>query len=167
MSTSLKLEDALRQCRIEARHGYMIAKESNEEVGKDIKHISSLLSEYIAKVRGSKLIFIEDFKSFLLSKLIEISNNLENSRRKIERALEEHHKKVESTPFSIILFGRTMAGKSTLMEILTCGEGKSIGTGAQRTTRDIRIYHFFEQAHFSLDNVNIFVLLSPCWRASG
>lgn len=142
MSTSLKLEDALRQCRIEARQGYMIAKESNEEIGKAIEYISSLLSEYMEKVKGSKLTFVEDDRRFLLSKLIEISSNLENSRRKIERALEEHQKKVESTPFSIILFGRTMAGKSTLMEILTCGEGKSIGTGAQRTTRDIRVYHW-------------------------
>lgn len=42
--------------------------------------------------------------------------------------------------FSITLFGRTMAGKSTLMEILTEGDGKSIGTGAQRTIRDVRKY---------------------------
>ncbi len=33
-----------------------------------------------------------------------------------------------------------MAGKSTLMEILTRGDGRAIGTGAQRTTRDVRSY---------------------------
>ncbi|MEG0109220.1 MAG: GTPase domain-containing protein, partial [Lachnospiraceae bacterium] len=33
-----------------------------------------------------------------------------------------------------------MAGKSTLMEILTEGDGKTIGKGAQRTTRDVRQY---------------------------
>ena len=42
--------------------------------------------------------------------------------------------------FSITLFGRTMAGKSTLMEILTKGDGSSIGKGAQRTTLDVRKY---------------------------
>ncbi len=42
--------------------------------------------------------------------------------------------------FSIVLYGRTMAGKSTLMEILTNGEGRSIGNGSQRTTRDVRAY---------------------------
>ena len=47
-------------------------------------------------------------------------------------------KKQKLSNFSITLFGRTMAGKSTLMEILTNGDGKSIGLGAQRTTRDIR-----------------------------
>jgi len=44
--------------------------------------------------------------------------------------------------FSITLFGRTMAGKSTLMEILTRGHGRSIGQGAQRTTRDVRHYRW-------------------------
>ena len=44
--------------------------------------------------------------------------------------------------FSIVLFGRTMAGKSTLMEILTNGQGTSIGTGGQRTTRDVRSYYW-------------------------
>ena len=42
--------------------------------------------------------------------------------------------------FSVTLFGRTMAGKSTLMEVLTEGDGSAIGKGAQRTTRDIRKY---------------------------
>ena len=42
--------------------------------------------------------------------------------------------------FNITLFGKTLSGKSTLMEILTKGSGKSIGKGAQRTTRDVREY---------------------------
>ena len=40
------------------------------------------------------------------------------------------------------LFGRTMAGKSTLMEILTRGDGRSIGKGGQRTTQDAREYEW-------------------------
>ena len=42
--------------------------------------------------------------------------------------------------FNITLFGRTLTGKSTLMEILTGGDGHTIGRGAQRTTRDTRQY---------------------------
>ena len=44
--------------------------------------------------------------------------------------------------FNITLFGRTMSGKSTLMEVLANGEGKSIGRGAQRTTQDVRERHW-------------------------
>ena len=42
--------------------------------------------------------------------------------------------------FAITLFGRTTAGKSTLMTILTHGDGSQIGNGSQRTTRDVRTY---------------------------
>lgn len=49
---------------------------------------------------------------------------------------------ISKNGFSITVFGRTMAGKSTLMEILTHGDGKSIGNGAQRFTRDVRTYSY-------------------------
>lgn len=49
---------------------------------------------------------------------------------------------ISKNDFSITVFGRTMAGKSTLMEILTHGNGASIGNGAQRFTRDVRTYHY-------------------------
>ncbi|WP_427913928.1 GTPase [Ramlibacter sp. MMS24-I3-19] len=38
------------------------------------------------------------------------------------------------------LFGRTMAGKSTIREALTRGDGTTIGKGAQRTTLEVREY---------------------------
>ena len=44
--------------------------------------------------------------------------------------------------FSVLVFGRTMVGKSTLMEIMTHGSGASIGNGSQRTTLDVRDYHW-------------------------
>lgn len=44
--------------------------------------------------------------------------------------------------FAITLFGRTTAGKSTLMTVLTHGDGSQIGNGSQRTTRDVRTYEY-------------------------
>jgi predicted GTPase len=44
--------------------------------------------------------------------------------------------------FTIALFGRTKAGKSTIREALTRGDGGTIGKGAQRTTRDVREYRW-------------------------
>jgi small GTP-binding protein len=43
---------------------------------------------------------------------------------------------------TVTLFGRTKAGKSTIREALTNGDGETIGKGAQRTTRDIREYYW-------------------------
>jgi len=48
----------------------------------------------------------------------------------------------QTSLFNIVLFGKTMCGKSTLMEILTHGDGTSIGKGGQRTTRDVRKYEW-------------------------
>ncbi|MFN7658081.1 MAG: GTPase, partial [Dolichospermum sp.] len=42
--------------------------------------------------------------------------------------------------FTVALFGRTKAGKSTLRETLTRGNGSTIGKGSQRTTRDVKEY---------------------------
>lgn len=42
--------------------------------------------------------------------------------------------------FTVTLFGRTKAGKSTIHQTLTKGDGKTIGKGAQRTTREIIEY---------------------------
>ena len=49
---------------------------------------------------------------------------------------------ISKNGFSITVFGRTMAGKSTLMEILIHGDGKSIGNGSQRFTRKVRTYKY-------------------------
>lgn len=42
--------------------------------------------------------------------------------------------------FSVVLFGRTQAGKSTIREALMGGDGGTIGNGAQRATRNAREY---------------------------
>lgn len=44
--------------------------------------------------------------------------------------------------FNVMLFGRTMAGKSTVREAITRGDGRTIGKGTQRTTRDVQEYEW-------------------------
>lgn len=74
----------------------------------------------------------------LEEQLRDIKNNFAELPIKLEKDL----KSLSTNVFSITLFGRTMAGKSTLMEVLTHGSGMSIGKGAQRTTRDVRKYFY-------------------------
>lgn len=42
--------------------------------------------------------------------------------------------------FTVALFGRTKAGKSTIREAITGGDGSTISKGGQRTTREVREY---------------------------
>ena len=74
----------------------------------------------------------------LREQLQHVVSELHALYEKSYASLEEQRARLDE--FSIALFGRTMAGKSTLMEILINGDGSSIGKGSQRTTRDVRSY---------------------------
>jgi hypothetical protein len=133
------LESALKACQKAARRGYEIAKENLREsataiggLSKSIMHCLKSLEDSSVRTPG----IVEQLKA----QLSGVVNELEQLQRTWETELEERRKRLDSYSFSVTLFGRTMAGKSTLMEILTRGDGRSIGTGAQRTTRDVRTY---------------------------
>lgn len=66
----------------------------------------------------------------------EISDKLD----KLEESLRTQRQHLSK--FTVVLFGRTKAGKSTLREALTKGDGSTIGKGLQRTTRDIKEYYW-------------------------
>lgn len=76
----------------------------------------------------------------LVEDVVEQLGKFQSEFINLPKVLREKIQDLEKTTFSITVFGRTMAGKSTLMEILTHGSGASIGKGAQRTTRDVRTY---------------------------
>ncbi|MCY4304131.1 MAG: 50S ribosome-binding GTPase [Aestuariivita sp.] len=63
-----------------------------------------------------------------------ISGALESTSNSLTR------KKARLSKFTVTLFGKTMAGKSTIREAIMRGNGETIGKGGQRTTRDIREY---------------------------
>ena len=131
------LKRVLYECKASARTGFKIA--STQE-----KHLSRTLATAQEKVQST----IVDFNSSpcyapeaaesLEGQLVEIRNEFNRLTFAFKEDLQNLRNNL--SVFSITLFGRTMAGKSTLMEILTEGDGASIGKGAQRTTRDIRTY---------------------------
>ena len=81
---------------------------------------------------------VEDARARLQELETKLEKTLSNSLRKASLALHAKHDALNR--FTVTLFGRTMAGKSTIREALTCGDGATIGKGAQRTTRDVREY---------------------------
>ena len=66
--------------------------------------------------------------------------DMSEAHRTALKEIEDNRERLGT--FNITLFGRTMTGKSTLMEILTEGDGHTIGKGAQRATRDTRQYEW-------------------------
>lgn len=135
------LSTVLDECKKSAKAGYKIA--SGQE-----KNLNKVLSVAKEKVRSALYDFSNspcyspEATSLLEGQLSDIEQAFLNLSFAFQEDLENLRSNMSK--FSITLFGRTMAGKSTLMEILTEGNGETIGKGAQRTTRDIRKYTWNE-----------------------
>ena len=159
----MDLPDALAECRRAAREGYRIAndnlkriKVATDVVSADLKQsLASLETEEVwtpdvgnkndplailheASDPKPKKVQTPDVVKQLREQLQHVVSELHALYEKSYASLEEQRARLDE--FSIAIFGRTMAGKSTLMEILINGDGSSIGKGSQRTTRDVRSY---------------------------
>ena len=76
--------------------------------------------------------------NLIYEQLLQAVAGMSEAHRAALQEIEDNRERLGA--FNITLFGRTLTGKSTLMEILTGGDGHTIGRGAQRTTRDTREY---------------------------
>ena len=133
------LKIALEECKKAAKTGYTIA----------IKHektLNKVLSVAKEKIRSTLLHFKSSacYSPEVINLLESQLRNIEQDFMRLSFAFKEDLQNLHTnmSNFSITLFGKTMTGKSTLMEILTEGDGRTIGKGAQRTTRDVRRYNW-------------------------
>lgn len=130
------IEKALHECQAYAQKGYDIANNTwtnihqallaeerkVKKVDKQQGRISRLADEELIKKKKQGL-----------ASFMEMDQELKQDLSYLQKQQKE---------FSVLVFGRTMVGKSTLMEIMTHGSGASIGNGSQRTTLDVRDYHW-------------------------
>lgn len=130
------IEAALQECQAYAQKGYDIANNTwntihqallaeerkVKKVDKQQGKISRLADEELIKKKKQGL-----------ASFMEMDKELKQDLSYLQKQQKE---------FSVLVFGRTMVGKSTLMEIMTHGSGASIGNGSQRTTLDVRDYHW-------------------------
>lgn len=131
------LAEALTECKAFANHGHTLANDALSLLTRVVFSVTEKLQIEIYNLQASN--FNDNATTGrLVSQLSSIRSKFEI----LPQQLNEDINGLSRTSFSITLFGRTMAGKSTLMEILMHGNGESIGKGAQRTTRDVRTYRY-------------------------
>ena len=123
-------------CRTAAEEGYQLANSEYYKIESILSEESQKIADANAKQDKISRIKNIDFMEKQNADLNKLQKHISNIHSDIN-ALRQRQK-----DFSIIVYGRTMAGKSTLMEILTHGNGASIGKGAQRTTLDVRSYYW-------------------------
>ena len=131
------LDAALSESKQYAQRGYKLGNDAIYLLKRTVDLVSSKLEENIISLEQGN-INERNITKGLSAQLSSIKQSFEEMPRQLNMDL----KALSKSSFSITLFGRTMAGKSTLMEILTHGNGMSIGKGAQRTTRDVRTYSY-------------------------
>jgi predicted GTPase len=135
-----EFKESLEQCSLTAQKAYTRTVEYTKQTESILQKLSHNLS-----VTTSQLLNNKDSERFEFAGVLrEIVSELKQlSTEEIEAlvsSLDTKRKHLED--FTIALFGRTKAGKSTIREALTHGDGGTIGKGAQRTTRDVREYRW-------------------------
>ncbi len=133
---SRNLKDALDACRSAARNAFSAAEPIYERVEKSLISFDRALAR--AKRAHNKL---DDEKDKALNEAV---GQLVGEQRQVikdgflELKDAQRRRKGELDDFNVMLFGRTMAGKSTTIEALTDADERSIGQGAPDFTRDIQ-----------------------------
>lgn len=133
------LTEILKECQSYASVGYKIASSQYKNLNTTLSNAASRINETLIDFNSSPC-YVSSATDLLSQQLIDIESAFNNLSFAFKEDLENLRENLSK--FSMTLFGRTMAGKSTLMEILTNGDGLSIGNGAQRTTRDVRQYNW-------------------------
>lgn len=129
----------MADCRAAARNGYQVALHSLKDTEAAIERVSLALENSVRAIEHRRA-KTSDIVEQLRAQLRQVVSELHDLQQASRESLHERRENLDE--FSIALFGRTMAGKSTLMEILTNGDGSSIGRGAQRNTQEVRAYHW-------------------------
>ena len=128
------LQQALESCNSAAEDGYPEASEHLREIGAIIEQAESQAALLGAAAET------HDGDGFIQQRLTQAVEDMTSAHRESLQEIGDNRDRLGT--FNITLFGRTMTGKSTLKEILTEGDGISIGKGQQRTTRDVREYEW-------------------------
>lgn len=137
MKKELIIDEAIKSSEIYAKKGEKIAKESIKLVKKASTDILEKLNVTIKNLNERNINSANGIDG-----LIYQLNKIKDELSVLPDKMIDNIKCISKNTINITLFGRTMAGKSTLMEILTHGKGDSIGKGYQRTTRDVREYSY-------------------------
>ena len=134
-----KYKITLKECSKIAKDEYKEVSEKLRKLQKDLTSSQESLVKTIVELNNSD---INDKAVYDSIKQVnqKTSDLLGLGFQEFENSFKR--KSDNLSDFTVTLFGRTKAGKSTIREALTNGDGSSIGKGSQRTTRDVKEYNW-------------------------
>ncbi len=130
--------DAIEKCRYFAHEDFAIIKPISNEIISSARGFLIQVKEKIDQLQNSEK---ERETADIIAKLANtISTEVISASKKYKEQIER--KEAATEDFTVVLVGRTKAGKSTMKAVLT-GTGKDeIGKGGQRTTLINYIYEW-------------------------
>ena len=138
--SEVEFRAALAECSKTARQAYQITLEYAKQIEGILQQLNTNLSRTNSQLLSNKDAARFEFACVLKDIVSEVKHLSKESIEDLVSSLDIKRKHLED--FTIALFGRTKAGKSTIREALTSGDGGTIGKGSQRTTRDVREYRW-------------------------
>lgn len=134
-----KYVNILKECSEIAKQEYKDISKKLKKQKKDLISSQNILVETILKLDRSD---IND--KAVYDSIYEVNNKTSELLKSGFDSFEKSFSKKSDnlSDFTVTLFGRTKAGKSTIREALTNGDGSTIGKGAQRTTKDVETYNW-------------------------
>ena len=131
--------EALIKSKAAAKEEYRFVKENLTNTDYLVNGLKQQISRVVNQ--GESLLGKKDPSTIKLHEISKsLNHELDSAMLKHNQSIVQRAKKLEK--FTVMLFGRTMAGKSTIREAITGGDGSTIGQGGQRTTRDIKEYEW-------------------------
>lgn len=131
------LADALKEAAASAKKQFVHVQTTVDVTRNGISQLQESLRKDKIDITGDHAEAIRKAFADFEQRLTTIQADFEAS---IGQKMEERRRHLDV--FTVMLFGRTMAGKSTVMEALTAGKGTSIGIGLQNTTTEITEYRW-------------------------
>jgi len=132
-------QDMLNTCAKVANIEFNYAQKCLEEVRKGIDSLENDLGKAIF-IQKNKAQIHEQANECLLVIKQRVNSSIQSLLADTTVMLDNKGKSLSK--YTVTLFGRTMAGKSTIREAITRGDGSSIGEGKQRKTRKVTEYEW-------------------------
>lgn len=132
----VRLDETLARCRAIARTTFDAAEPAFSDVEAALLRFDAALAtaaEHYAKMNDEK---DAELKKAIAPLVIEKRARIHQRFLDLRHAHAQRRKELDE--FTIMFFGKTMAGKSTTIEALTAGNGSTIGAGDPDFTRDIK-----------------------------
>ncbi len=126
---------ALRECARVAREEGAVAEQALGEVERVVRSLKSSAAE-VARGAPNEGPPVADAVARLRELVASLDATVDRSFEAAKAGVTARQAALQH--FTVTLFGRTLAGKSTLLEALTGGDGATIGNGGQPATREAR-----------------------------